>query len=850
MKAPARSLVQQTKATTPREVEARGVRRHSQTADAVPWKALSTGHLKFWCAGLGLLGLLLPAASAQSLELLDLPLEGQWGQVSLLRGPGQSNAPQPRVASRPTRENMESATSLSDRLELVSRTLEQGGMAYSVAANLNHCYVGTSGSLATYDVSVPAAPVLVHELEGGTASLEHAGTTLGAVQGCDGDFVMYDISTPDAPAEISRVAPPAGFYYNDIALGADHVAVTGYGYLEPFGWCDLLQVVDVSTPAMPLVVSSMLAVLTDFGDVARNGDTLYLSTSNGLLLLDISYPQVIGILGMAPATYNSRGIDYDNGHVFLSGNGLEIVDVQNPQNPVIVGQASNVYTSDVEVVGDYAYEANDDDLALWVFDISDLTTPVLVGSVEGQGTVNSLDVDGNRAYVPDSVYGLLVIDIATPTSPQLVSTTSTGVCPFGVDVEGSVAAVSTNLGQVRTLDLTNPKDPVQIGMWQQTPQPGASNTFHQVGVDLAGDLLVTSDWARDGSPAKLLTYDTTDLASPIFTGEMTIGGASTPVVRQVGTLVYTGGNPMLILDVSNPASPVQVGQGPSFGAELADILIEGSLCFVASSDGEVATLDISSPLTPVELSRVQPGGFIAGIALDGNLLAVFSEDLFNGPVVEYSARIQFYDVTDPSLPVLTGEVAKPTSVKFTSPGGACMAAEDGVFFVAATDQLLAIDATTPQEPFLAATYPTAQCSVNKRWASYSGVDLAHGLIYLAGHDGLEVLRYKDVGLRLTPASNPLVVSRGEYLHYDVELTNFTEEVQVVEATLAPLFGGGQPMPMLHPFGILQPGETMTQPMQSRVPLNATLGEHTLKFSVRTEAAGSQDREHFTFEVVP
>lgn len=738
-------------------------------------------------------------------------------------------------------------------LELLGRTLDEGGMAMAVASHGDTAYVGTTGSLAVYDVSDPLAPSLVNEIDESVSSLERNGTTLGGIVGCGTEFALFDLTDPLAPVETGRLAPPDGFFYTDLALGNDVAIVIGSGYLDSFNWCGILQVVDVSDPSAPTLKGTVLGVLDWYGAVHLEGNTVYLAAGNdGLVLLDISGLPYIGLLGVVPEVYSGvRGLDYDNGYVYLAGNGLEVIDVSDPLNPALVGQAGGIYTSDVEVSGNYAFEANDDDLTLWIFDITDPTAPFIDGALHGQGKVAHLDLEGDRAYLPDSVFGLLVVDIDTPTAPQLLSTTPTGARPFGVDVEGTRGVVTTNFAGVRTLDVSDPENPTVLGTWVQQPTSAANDTYHQIGIDLSGDLVVSGDWAMDGSPMMIHTYDVHDPAAPELEGSLGFTEKWYPPVRQVGSLVYTGGSDLQIIDISDPQNPFLAAQGPSFASYITSIAVVGERGYVSSAFGEIAILDLSNPLVPVELNRLTfDNSYLPGIAVDGDTLGVFWEIGWGGSLEEYSGGLMLYDVSDPAQPQQVGEVAKPETLHYSHPGGANVAAGDGRFFLAAQEQLLVFDVRDLSAPILAGAYPPSPCHSDAGMAGYSGVQVANGLVYLAGHDGLEILRYLDVGVVLTPESEPLAVSRGESFSYEVQLKNYTSEVQIVFAWTDPMFVSGVAQPLPHPVGILAPGESLTRTLTMKVPFQAPPGEYDLVFHVGAAGARELDSDGFTFEVLP
>ena len=93
------------------------------------------------------------------------------------------------------------------------------------------------------------------------------------------------------------------------------------------------------------------------------------------------------------------------------------------------------YAKDVVVVGNYAYAVGD---WLEILDMSNPGTPVQVGSCDindGWG----VEVVGNYAYVADNESGLKIINISNPTAPVLTGSYDTSGSATGVEVVGNIS---------------------------------------------------------------------------------------------------------------------------------------------------------------------------------------------------------------------------------------------------------------------------------------------------------------------------------------------------------------------------------------------------------------------------
>jgi hypothetical protein len=132
-------------------------------------------------------------------------------------------------------------------------------------------------------------------------------------------------------------------------------------------------------------------------------------------------------------------------------------------------------------------------------------------------------------------------------------------------------------------------------------------------------------------------------ASPAASGWTLIGqvGGSTQAVAVQGAIAYTGvGLKLTVLDASNPAHPVLLGESAPLGDNIQDIALSGDLACLAAGNAGLVLVDISDPSALAILGRLDTRGYAEGIAVSGSTIF-----LADGP---YGLRV--VDATDPGNP--------------------------------------------------------------------------------------------------------------------------------------------------------------------------------------------------------
>ncbi len=113
-------------------------------------------------------------------------------------------------------------------------------------------------------------------------------------------------------------------------------------------------------------------------------------------------------------------------------------------------------------------------------------------------------------------------------------------------------------------------------------------------------------------------------------------------------VAYLGVGPqVLILDVSNPAMPRQIGQSGTFSGFVWDIAIAGDLVYVAAGNAGLRIMDLTKPLQPRRIDDTPSEGSFEKIIIQGSV-AFVAEVLQKYPVRQDVIRL--FDVSDPGNP--------------------------------------------------------------------------------------------------------------------------------------------------------------------------------------------------------
>ncbi|MCW5551615.1 MAG: hypothetical protein KIS67_05540 [Verrucomicrobiae bacterium] len=437
-----------------------------------------------------------------------------------------------------------------------------------------------------------------------------------------------------------------------------------------------------------------------------------------LVTLSLAQPVTVTPVGEWPGFQrgSAQAVTVAGGYAYVAAGGVYIFDTSQLSNLAPVGIYATPDARDVVVVGQHAYVA-DWETGLQIVDVSNPAYPRRVGECSINGRARRLVVRDNYAYVASAPIwdgqsnqggGLQVIDVSDPTQPRVVGEhtyfNSPCVwcvgCAYDVAVKGNYAFLAEEesqlirgepRGTLAAFDISDPTFP-----W-----------------------LVTS-------------FDTSSSRA----GSVTISGNH----AYVGN--YNSESGLLILDISNPTAPTQVGGYATFDT-VRDVAVVGTHAYLAkypdqSGDGVgVEVLDVSDPANPVRLGgigNVWPNFF-------GRVLAVAEDRLH---VAAYSGY-WIFDLANPAQPQLAAEYD-------TAGGGKeVIVSGDIAFLIEGRVGLHTFDISNPSQPVRVGGFRTT--------GSPGAVAVHQGRAFLTEYGSVVKNAESRVRLQVLDVANPAQPSR-------------------------------------------------------------------------------------------
>lgn len=524
--------------------------------------------------------------------------------------------------------------------ELVGQWGYAGANSVAVLGDL--AVFGAGSVLMTADVSDPTAPRLLGELqlEDAPADIEIRGSLAFVLTRSRGLRVV-DLSAPRQPRELGALGD---------TWDGRKLALYGSLALLALG-ADGLRVVDVSDPTRPTEVGSF-ATNRDAVDVVVAGDHAFLGAGTEVQVVDLADPGSPRELGGASTPYPVTGIALRDELLYVvsykydwryiqSWSALQVIDVSSPEEPVELARETSriTYLRDIELSGCHALVSG----GWYVFDLTDPIHPVLLPLAHLPATGRLEPVDG-LAYVAASLQGLVILDVADPTAAVVLGSIPTPWETGSVTVDGHLVYTAAEQQGVRVLDVSDPRDPAPVALF------GLGGAWSIVGAADARLVL--------HSQGTLRVLDLADPASPVELGQVEdLGQVRKAVVAEDLALVATLDHGLRVVDLAAPGGPRLVATAFE-GSTVQSLAAEGDLAWVSSSTW-AGVLDLGEPASPRVLAELpEMAAEVKDAALAGRTLCLTS-----------FTRLWVVDLSEPSEPVLTGEFALPFASRTVNVAG-------------------------------------------------------------------------------------------------------------------------------------------------------------------------------------
>lgn len=494
-------------------------------------------------------------------------------------------------------------------------------------------YAAGFGKLTTVDVSTPAAPLLLAQVDAsGAMDLAlnvDATRAMVAGNGC----MQFDVSDPAMPVEVGVYEAGVSFATvgidTDPGPGAERSGGPQHIYLEELQTGNVRKVRVAGAEFTEILIWSPISPDTD------PRDAFYYLGQDALVSLHGDIMRILKITGCdvedsAEHDNGGRKVDVevgDDGDVYAAdGNGVDRlleVDEWVPQGTYTPPNGESVLDAFVlDFVPTRESGARGNAMRglvvgttadLRTVDVTDPENPADIGSVPLGAAARVVEVSGAYAYVgaANPASSFRIVDLANPANPVVVATRSTGAVIDDIDIEGDLAFVMPGF---HIFDVSDPTNPVELNaiieMSGRAIEVAGTTVYAQGFLGTTDFFLRALDVTDPMNVTELGSYPTFDNIADVEVFD-TRGGS-----RFAVTAGYLG---VSLYDVTDPGNIQLVDTFETYDQALSIALHEQRI-FVADGDAGIFILELDG-VTPVVFGRFDARLADGGVELEWSVRA-------------------------------------------------------------------------------------------------------------------------------------------------------------------------------------------------------------------------------------
>lgn len=502
---------------------------------------------------------------------------------------------------------------------------------------------------------------------------------------------VYDISDPTHPLWINAFEPAARGHFMSCNGTTYEFTDSDYSQGEPAP--GVIATYDASGSS-PVLLSKQISPVF-IGLTSYNGCLFTGLTADELGHANVGDPFAVNLMnlqngtvtytqyGMPALPPGSFGLDSaasDGSRMYIStSTDIDVYDLTSHPPSLVDSLAVQTSGSALAMVGNLLFDSTvaGYQIESSVYDISS-PRPVLVNTLP-VGLV--MGIDGNQVLTRTYDAGLQVVDVSNPAQPKALGNLFDFIDPgYSAVLSGMHVFTSEGNGGLGVYDVSAggglPPSYISVpGSSQVAVSPifgaaaSSSTVYFAIG-DAGGPGVVSFDLGTQpatyqgsfstgtslteavalsnndlfvGTADSLLVLDVTDPSSPTQLGSVNLGLLS---LALSGTSLYGGtfDGRLATFDITQPSNPVQVGS-LSLPDVAYEMTVSGSLLLIADVTGGLLVYNIAVPSAPTLLSQLQPSSAVFDVAADGNLALLAA----------WEGGLVIVDLTNPSQPVVTGQ---------------------------------------------------------------------------------------------------------------------------------------------------------------------------------------------------
>ncbi len=445
------------------------------------------------------------------------------------------------------------------------------GTVRDVLVNGNYLYLAEDiNGIGVYNIANPLNPAYITTLpvEGHSIEFKIAGQYLFLADSSMGLFI-FNISNPASPVVISSV--------QNIGYISNVDVYWPYAYVTD-GYNDYLYLVDLSNIYSPHVVGSFRAntINTLRSTAVINNQAFVAASENGLVILNITNRSNPINLGRYNPLGAITGLALWQKTLYVANKHVVAIDVTDPALPELlsIGDIAGLAKS-VGASGGYTYS---DDGSIWpshlkVMDFTNPYAPVLVNTIETNQLMREMKIVGGYGYIGDHAFQ--IADLSNPAAPIIIGNYQPIYNVNGLDIQGNLVYLAAGQNLI-IIDATDKQHPVALG--------DLGLAYDVRGIDVDGNYAYAAWTNFNYIGGGFSIIDVSNPANPIEVSRvLTTWGAHGISVDKNTLFVGAGNQGLLMFDVSDKSNPSQIGYfDRSFGG---DLVSENGIIYLSAEQG-------------------------------------------------------------------------------------------------------------------------------------------------------------------------------------------------------------------------------------------------------------------------
>lgn len=545
---------------------------------------------------------------------------------------------------------------------LQRESVQGGAVATDPVVNGHYVYIATGLVLTTWNYRNARLPIRLASatpVDGPINALSRYGDYLYASwRGYDGTsgVAVYSIASPGQPVLLAQ--------YDEYVAADDKFAtglVVANQHLYLFDNNYGVFVGDLANPAAPVFAPTGIPA-GQYTRIVAHGNTIHATGRNfigstTLDLIDVSQPTAPAVVANhAVDGFDSFSLTPEPAQAIGVGYRLTMFDLSNPVEIVPRGALDINPALRGLRVGDYYYGFGyDNGMDIW--NIANIDAPQAIGHLETSTLgARHAAVVGDTALLLSGTDLVQALSTRTPARPKLVSSNwipggsaATDIAPLDGQVILSQPNYGFTINDARTL--------APLARFEaDLPATVQERDFEQIAV--AGHLVYLTAWGYG-----LIVVDVSDPLHPLEVGRLPFPFAD--VIEVHGDYAYlakaTDGDEFAVVRVSRPGDMEIVARFP-LDATITRLRVHGNYAFasggaldVPGSGGRV--YDLADPAHPIQVATFgNDCGSAYDLAIDAAMSLLY---------LACEEGMQVIDIEDPETPTLIGAYATGVYSLFT-----------------------------------------------------------------------------------------------------------------------------------------------------------------------------------------